>query len=197
ALPPAAAPRAVPRPPREGRTARRPSPRRSGRRGSRRAPRASAARPTRRATAACATRARAAPAPPRPSGEGTAARSASARRRRPGARRACVLPRRRVGLEAASDHRTRETEAVEIGGVVARDARRQHLSLPGARRQLEPLQLADDLEEPVAAVELRPRLHVLPAEEEAHQVGGGDGLDLPAQAAEGQAVDARQEAALA
>src|SRR5207244_10105875 len=91
----------------------------------------------------------------------------------------------------------RETEAVEIGGVVACDARRQHLSLPGARRQLEPLQQADDLEEPVAAVELRPRLHVLPAEEEAHQVGGGDGLDLATQAAEGQAVDARQQAALA
>src|SRR5439155_15774927 len=57
--------------------------------------------------------------------------------------------------------------------------------------------LADDLEEPVAAMQLRPRLHVLPAEEKAHQVGGGDGLDLPPQAAEGQAVDARQEAALA
>src|SRR5439155_10997938 len=114
-----------------------------------------------------------------------------------GAPGTCVLLRGRIGLEAAPCHRTRETEAVEIGGVVARDARRQHLSLPGARRQLEPLELADHLEEPVAAVELRPRLHVLPAEEEAHQVGGGDGLDLPAQATEGQAVDAGEEAPLA
>src|SRR5207247_5067411 len=108
-------------------------------------------------------------------------------RRRLRAAGAFVRLRRWIGREAAPRHRTREAEAVEIGGVVAGDACRQHLGLPGARRQLEPLELADHLEETVAAVELRPRLHVLPAEEKAHQIGGGDGLDLAAEPAEGQA----------
>jgi hypothetical protein len=38
---------------------------------------------------------------------------------------------------------------------------------------------------------------VLPAVQEAYEIGGGDGLDLAAQAADGEAVNARQQAAMA
>ena len=62
---------------------------------------------------------------------------------------------------------------VQVGGIVARDARGKDMRLPGARRKLEPLELPDHLEQAVAPVELRARVDVLPAEEEAHQVGRG------------------------
>ena len=47
------------------------------------------------------------------------------------------------------------------------------------------------------AVQPRRRRDVLPAEEEAHVVGGADGLDLAPQRSEREAVDARQDAPIA
>src|SRR5207248_10939299 len=63
--------------------------------------------------------------------------------------------------------------------------------------QLETLELADDLEETVAHVQLRAGLHVLPAEEEAHQIGRAHRLDLATETAEGQPVDAGEQPTLA
>ena len=59
------------------------------------------------------------------------------------------------------------------------------------------MQLLEDLEKAVDAVELRAAGHVLPAAEEAHEVGCADGLDFLAQAAEGEAMDAGDDAAMA
>ena len=86
---------------------------------------------------------------------------------------------------------------LEIRRIVQIDARRQHVALPRRRRQLDALQLRDDLRDPVALVQLRARLHVLPAQQEADEVGRRDRFDLLAQPADGEAMDARQEATLA
>src|SRR5439155_19264292 len=91
----------------------------------------------------------------------------------------------------------REAELVEQRPVIAGQPRRQHVALPGGRRGLEPLQLPDDLRQPLRAVQLRSRVHVLPAEQEAEEVLRGGRLDLPPQPPQREAVDARQERALA
>ena len=69
--------------------------------------------------------------------------------------------------------------------------------LPGARRDLEALELLDHGEEAAPALELRPRRHVLPAQQEAHEVLRRHRLDLAAQAIRRVAVDAGEEAPLA
>src|SRR6185295_2225816 len=117
--------------------------------------------------------------------------------RRLDARRGRLVVAGGVAPETTPRDRARQAEPFEVRRIVARDARRQDLRLPGTRRQLEPLELTDDGEQPVAAVELRALVDVLPTEEEAHQVGGRCRLDLAAEPSERQAMDARQETALA
>ena len=84
----------------------------------------------------------------------------------------------RAQAQAAPCHLACQAQVLEIGGVVEVDARREHVALPRRRRQLQSLQLRDHLRDAVALVQLRPRLHVLPAQQEAHEVGGGHRLDL-------------------
>ena len=81
--------------------------------------------------------------------------------------------------------------------VVVRHAAGQHLGFPGARGEFAPLQLADDLERAVHAVQLRAGVQVLPAAEEGVELGGGNGFDLAAQAPDGETVNPRQQAAVA
>ena len=69
--------------------------------------------------------------------------------------------------------------------------------LPRGGGEFGALQLADDLQRAIHAVQLRAGREVLPAIQESVELGGGDGLDLAAQAADGEAVDARQQAAVA
>src|SRR5439155_17948487 len=90
-----------------------------------------------------------------------------------------------------------EAELIEEGPVVAGDTRRKHVAFPGSGRRLEPLQLADDLREALSPVQLRPRLRVLPAEDEPEEILRSDGLDLAPQPSEGEAVDAREQRPLA
>src|SRR5205085_858511 len=63
--------------------------------------------------------------------------------------------------------------------------------------QLEAVELRDHRGDAVASVQPRAGSRMLPAEEEAHEVGGGDGIDLAPQSANGEVMDARQEPALA
>src|SRR5204863_297741 len=102
-----------------------------------------------------------------------------------------------VALEPAPGDVAGEAQLVEPRGLVACDARGQHLALPSGRRQLEALELLDDALEAVAAVQLLARLDVLPGEEEAHEIGRAHRLDLAAEPVEGAPMDARQEAAVA
>ncbi len=99
--------------------------------------------------------------------------------------------------EPSPGHLAGEAEGVEHAGLVAGEPRGEDLPLPGARRRMEPLELADDLGEAARSVEPRARRGVLPAEEEAHQVGAGDGLDLAAQAPQREPVDAGQQSPVA
>ena len=59
------------------------------------------------------------------------------------------------------------------------------------------MQLADDLQRAIDAVELRASGEVLPAVEEGEEGGGGDRLDFAAQASDGEAVNAGEETAVA
>src|SRR5439155_8594044 len=108
-----------------------------------------------------------------------------------------VVALERADAEPAPDDRAGQAQVLEVRRVVAGDPGRQYLRLPGSRRELQPLELTDHLEEPRPPVELRPGLEVLPAEEEAHEIGGRDGLDLAPEARERQPMDASEEAALA
>jgi hypothetical protein len=102
-----------------------------------------------------------------------------------------------IELQSSPSNSARKAKPLQICGVVLRDARRQHLFFPRRRRELETLQLPNNLKYAFATMELRLGLHVLPAKQKADEVGGADWLDLTAQAAERQAVDAGQESALA
>jgi len=62
------------------------------------------------------------------------------------------------------------SEGLEIIGVVEGDSRRQDVAFPGVGRQFEPLELADDLCDPLASVKVSSGQGVLPAEQEAHEV---------------------------
>src|SRR5438445_4338680 len=75
-----------------------------------------------------------------------------------------------ASAEPAPGHSARQTEMLEIRRIVEADARGNHVLFPRWRRKLHPLHLADDLEHAVAAMELRTRLDVLPAEQETHEV---------------------------
>src|SRR6185295_18599716 len=86
-----------------------------------------------------------------------------------------------------------EAERVEERRFVAVDAQREDVALPGVRGDFESVELFDDFVNAVDAGQARRRRHVLPGEEEAHEVGGGDRLDLGAQTIERVAVDAREE----
>ena len=109
----------------------------------------------------------------------------------------------RIGIEgvmrreAAPRDFAGEAQTVEQFGIVIDDALRQDRGFPRGGGDFVALQLLEDLEQAIDAVQLRAARHVLPAAEEAHEVGGSDGLDFLAQAAEGQAMNARDDAAMA
>jgi hypothetical protein len=59
------------------------------------------------------------------------------------------------------------------------------------------LELSDDLGHTVAAMQLTPRLHMLPPEQEAHEVGSRHRLDFLTQPAQRQAMNAREQPSFA
>ena len=102
-----------------------------------------------------------------------------------------------VGREPSPAHFAGQAELVQILRLVARHARRQNLRLPRGGGEFAALQLADDLQRAIHAVQLRARLQVLPAVQEREEFRRGDRLDFAAQPADGEAVNARQQAAVA
>ena len=95
---------------------------------------------------------------------------------------------------ATSPERQRSSR---FSGAVLGDAAAQHALFPRRRRDLEALQLADDLHDAIRAVQLRAGRDVLPARQELMELRGGDRLDLAAQAAQSQVMNAGQDAAVA
>ena len=96
---------------------------------------------------------------------------------RPAPRRRLGFVRQRRSRGVPTRPRRRDRAARGRRGRIG-DARRQDVALPRRPRQLEALQLRDHLPHAVAAVQLRAGCDVLPDEEEAHEVGRRDRLDL-------------------
>ena len=92
---------------------------------------------------------------------------------------------------------SRETEQVEHRRVVSVDARGEDRALPGGGRHLESVEHLDRFAKAVTSGQLRRFVHVLPLEQEAHEVRGGDRLDLGPEAVHGVAMDAREQAPVA
>ena len=113
---------------------------------------------------------------------------------RTGARRGRCRSRRR---RAAPDEAAGEAERVEPGRVVLLHPRRQDLPFPGRGRGLEAFELLHQGVQALRPFGLVVGIDPLPGEEEAHEVGLGDRLDLAPQPVQGVAVDARQQPALA
>ena len=93
-------------------------------------------------------------------------------------------------------------EAGEAGPVQERrlvivEAGLEQVHFPGCRRRLVALELLQNQGQAHLAVQPAGGGEVLPAEEEAHELGGGDRRDPAAEPAQGQAVDAGQESPLA
>ncbi len=86
---------------------------------------------------------------------------------------------------------------VEPARVVAGDAGRQQLGLPGAGRRLEAFELAEHRGQRVRPLHAGLFGDALPIEQETQEVLRRDRLDLGAQPLQRIAVDAGQEAALA
>ena len=100
-------------------------------------------------------------------------------------------------LEARPGDPPGEALVVEPARLVAGDARRQDLGLPGAGRRLEAFELGDDHLDRVGPLHARVRRDPLPADEEAQEVARGDRLDLGAQTLDGVVVDPGEQPALA
>ena len=98
---------------------------------------------------------------------------------------------------ACPHHFARKAEFVEEFGLVVRDARGQGSPIPKRRRGSHSPVAAGRFGEAVGAVQLRSGRDVLPAMQEGVEMGGGDGLDLAAQTAQGGAVNAGEDAAIA
>ena len=86
---------------------------------------------------------------------------------------------------------------VEPARRIALDAGGEDFGLPGAGGRFEALQRGEHLRQGVGSFQPRVVGQMLPGEQEAQEVAGGDRLDLGAQPPDGVVVDAREQAAVA
>ena len=90
-----------------------------------------------------------------------------------------------------------KTQLIEKLGLITSDAARQHFGFPGGGRDFVALQLLDDLQRAIHAVQSAARNQVLPAKQKALELCGGDRLDFAAKLAQRQAMNPRQDATVA
>jgi hypothetical protein len=100
---------------------------------------------------------------------------------------------RGVWGEPAPHYLARETQSIQKLGGVTGDAPGEDVRLPRRRGDLVALELTDDPERSVGAMQARSRRDVVPGEEESHQIGRGYRFDFASQPAERPAVDSREE----
>src|ERR1051326_7425960 len=108
-----------------------------------------------------------------------------------------VLVERQGGCQTRPTDLSRKAERVEPERVVALDPGWKDLGFPGTRRQLRAVEQLEDGGHALGTLGSRVGSKPLPAEQEPHEIGGADGVDLPLKAIERIAVDAGQEPALA
>src|SRR5215469_1857798 len=101
----------------------------------------------------------------------------------------------RMRRQSSPADRSGQTELIENLRRIVRNALPQNAVFPGVRRCLKSLQLPQELECAALARELRTRCSVLPAQKPAHELRWRDRLNLPAQFAKRQPVNARQQSA--
>ena len=99
--------------------------------------------------------------------------------------------------EAAPTDGTGEAKIVENFRIIVCHAARENLALPCVRWRFVTLQLPQRFERAAFTEKLRRGGNVLPAEQPAHELRRGDGLNFVAQPAEGLAMDSREQAAVA
>ena len=86
-----------------------------------------------------------------------------------------------------------EAQLVEHRRVVALDPGWQHVPFPGRRRKLEPVELRNRDPEAFDSHQPVDGRHVLPGEQESHELGGRDRLDVGTQARQRLPVDACEQ----
>ena len=124
---------------------------------------------------------------------------ADRQRDRRGPRRGqAAAPGSRVGLavadrQPAPGDLAGQAQLIQPLAAVAVDPGGQDRVLPGPGGQLEALQLLDNGEHAEPALAPGARVHVLPAQQEPHEVPGGDRLDLGPLPLPGVGVDAGQQ----
>src|SRR5580692_3403874 len=90
-----------------------------------------------------------------------------------------------------------KTELIEKLGIIVRDSTRQDFGFPGSRRDFVSLQLADDLQGSISAMQLASARDVLPGLQEAFEIEGRYRFDFAPQPPKGGAMNASQNAAVA
>ena len=104
-------------------------------------------------------------------------------------RRACGQPR--------PAHLACQAQHVEERWLVPFDSRRQYFALPRARRHFDAVELPHDGPEAIGSHQRGRGVHVLPREEEPHELGCGHRRNLGAQSRQGVAVDACKQPSIA
>src|SRR6185437_8199365 len=99
--------------------------------------------------------------------------------------------------EPGPGHLTLETELIEPARLIAVDALGEDVALPCHGGDLEALQLRHHVHHAALAVAALLTADSVTGQQVAHEVLGTHGLDLAAQAVDGPAMDARQQAAVA
>ena len=81
--------------------------------------------------------------------------------------------------------------------MVIHDPARKQFGFDGARRCFESLEHLDHVEQTALAADSGALANVLPLKQETYEVGLGDRLNLPAQAADGRTMNPGQDAPVA
>ncbi len=90
-----------------------------------------------------------------------------------------------------------QAEHVQHRGLVTFEPRGQHITFPRAGRKLEAIELRENRPQTFGARQLARGPHVLPREEEPHELGWADRCNFGAQAIQGVAVDSREQTPIA
>src|SRR5215469_4863401 len=94
-------------------------------------------------------------------------------------------------------HGAGEEKLIEPLGIVVRYAPAQYLPLPGIGGNFKTLQLPQHLKRCALASDLGPGRDMLPAQEPAHELRRGNGLNLLPQSGNREPVNTRQQATVA
>ncbi len=102
-----------------------------------------------------------------------------------------------MGRDAAPANGSGEAEGIEPAGIVVGNSSGEEGSFPFDSGSLKAFELVESFEDAIFSAELGLGGEMLPVEQPAQVDGGSYGFDLLAESAEGEAVDALEDAALA